>query len=143
MYRGYTVKSDGAFGFAERVLRDALVVAEIRLAQVSDGQPHVDAIAVLRVRRHVLLVGKQHRLRIAKRPIVYRLRIRLGLAIDRHVRAGRRADQLIRYPYHWRDCKEHEMIIIINSYVLLIAITLFCWRVAAENGKTILYVLRV
>jgi len=44
-----TVKSDGAFGFAERVLGYTLVVAEVRLTQVPDGEPHVDAITVLRV----------------------------------------------------------------------------------------------
>lgn len=55
-----TVKSDGALGFAERVLGYALVIAEIRLAQVSDGEPHVDVVSFLRVRRHILLVLEQH-----------------------------------------------------------------------------------
>jgi hypothetical protein len=106
-----TVKSDGALGFAERVLRYALVIAEIRLAQVPDGESHVDVVPFLRVRRHVFLVGEQHCFRVTKRPIVYRLWIRLRLAIDRHVRAGRSSDQLIRYPYHRRDYN--------NEYIIL------------------------
>lgn len=99
-----TIKSYGALGLAQRVLRYALVVADIRLAHVPDGEPHVDAVTVLRVRCHVLLVGEQHRFRVAKRPVVYRLRVRLGLAVDRHVRAGWGTDQLIRYPDHRRNC---------------------------------------
>jgi len=103
----FTVKSDGAFRLAQRVLRYALVVAEIRLAQIADGEPHVYAVAVLRVGRHVLLVGEQHRFRVAERPIVYRLGIRLRLAVDGHVRAGRRPDQLVGYPYHRRNWKRN------------------------------------
>jgi hypothetical protein len=30
--------------------------------------------------------------------------VRLGLAVDRHVRAGRSTDQLIRHPNHRRNC---------------------------------------
>jgi hypothetical protein len=81
------------------------------LAQVPDGESHVDVVPFLRVRRHVFLVGEQHCFRVTKRPIVYRLWIRLRLAIDRHVRAGRSSDQLIRYPYHRRDYN--------NEYIIL------------------------
>lgn len=100
-----TVNPHRSFGLAQRVFRHALVTAVIVGAQRPDGELHVRLVPVLVDRQVVLGPGKYHGPGLVEQPEADGPRVSFGLAVDRYIRAQRRAHQLIGHHQHRANCK--------------------------------------
>lgn len=100
------MQSDRAFLYAEHVLGDARIAAQVLRLEAGDGQHQVRLVVLGLLDDVVAVVAGDRLVAALPGPVVGRGRIRLDVARQSDLIAEWCADGLIRYPDGRRDCNE-------------------------------------